>query len=82
MVGDKVFQIERHLNIPNGEWKWEAVVTKIEKSYIETVSERDHTLEWLLELTNKLAGNHRSFNKVWTKNYYSPDGKINIEKYG
>lgn len=80
-IGDKIYQVERHPSMPNGKSLWKAEVTKIETNYIETVCERDNTLEWLLELTKKLANNHRTFNKVWTKNYYGPDGSINVEKY-
>jgi hypothetical protein len=80
-VGDSVYTIERCKSYPDGVWKWESKVTGIsESSCIETVFERDYKLQWLLELTKDLAPNHRTYAKTWTKNYFAPDGTINIEQ--
>lgn len=79
-VGDKVYQVERSPKIPGGKWQWEAVVTKIDPAYIETAFERDSSLEWLQEIIESLAPNQRTYGKITMKNYYAPDGTINIEK--
>jgi hypothetical protein len=79
-VGDEVYTIERHKNLPNGSYKWKSKVIKIEPNYIETVYERDYKLEWLLDLCENLASNHRTFDTQYVKNYFSPDGVINIEE--
>ena len=80
-IGDNVFQIERHPTMPNGEWKWNAIVTKIESNYIETTFERDRNLEWLQELVKKLSPIHRTYQRNWIKNYDGTDGTINIERW-
>jgi hypothetical protein len=78
-VGDSVYTIDRHKNIPGGSWKWKSEITIIESSYIETVYRRERGLAWLEAAILKLAPNHRTFEKTWSKNYFAPDGSINIE---
>lgn len=78
-VGDKVWQIENCRDFPNGTWKWEAIVVKAESNYIETEYCRDRNLLWLQELVKKLSPHHRTYERTWEKNYFSPDGSINIE---
>ena len=79
-VGDEVYTIERNPNIPGGSWKWRSIIVKIESNYIETTYCRERGLDWLEAATLKLSANHRTFNKTWSKNYYGPDGSINVEK--
>ena len=79
-IGDFVYYIENHPGIPGGKWKWKAEVVKIESNYIETVHQRERGLAWLEAVTLKLASNHRTFSKTWNKNYFGPEGGINIEK--
>ena len=78
-IGDIVYTIERHKDIPGGEWKWKSVVTKIESNYIETEFERER-LDWLEELTKKLAVHHRTYQKQFVKNYFY-NNEINITQY-
>jgi hypothetical protein len=80
-IGDYVFQIEKHPEIPGGIWKWKAKVVAIESNYIETEYARDRSVEWLRAITNRLAPNHRTYNTGWCKNYYDPKGCINLEPY-
>lgn len=80
-VGDKVYSIERHPRLPNGSWKWESVIIKIESNYIETEYKRVE-YDWLIEMTKNLAPHHRTFSKQTVKNYFGPDGSINIEHFG
>ena len=79
-VGDLVYTIERHKNCPNGLWKWESTVIAIDSGYIETKYSRPMDLAWLNELVKQLAPNHRTFDTQYIKNYFGPDGSINIER--
>ena len=84
-IGDKVFQIERHKNIPNGFWKWKGFVMKIESNYIEVKYHRE-PVAWLeearLEMKKKAQGNiDKTYDESWVKNYFAPDGTINIERW-
>lgn len=76
-IGDKVVTLEI---TPHKMWKWESVISKIEKGYIETKYVRDWNDLELLELCKNLAPNHRTFSEQTVKNYFGPDGSINIEK--
>lgn len=78
-VGDKVYTIERHANMPGGSYKWKSEITIIESSYIETMYRRERGLAWLEGACLKLSVIHRTFEKTWSKNYFAPDGTINIE---
>ncbi len=78
-IGDSVLTIERHPNYPNGIWKWESRVVAVENNYIETTYERPRDLDWLKELVKNLDPLHRTFERTWIKNYYAPDGTINVE---
>lgn len=80
-VGDDVFQVEKHPTMPNGEWHWKAKIIKIESNYIETEYCRDRNLEWLMVLTKKLAPHHRTYSPQFCKNYFSPNGEINLKPY-
>jgi hypothetical protein len=79
-VGDSVYTIERCKSYPDGVWKWVSKVTVVESNYIETVFERDYNLEWLREATKNLVPYHRTYQKTTIKNYFVPDGTINIEQ--
>ena len=72
-IGDKVLTLERN-------FKWASVVISIELNYIETKFMRDYNNEELILLTKNLAPNHRTFSTNFVKNYFGPDGSINIEK--
>jgi hypothetical protein len=76
-VNDKVLSIERFGDLI---FKWESTVIAIESNYIETTYVRDYRNEILMELCKKLAPNHRTFSKQYVRNYYAPDGSINIEE--
>ena len=76
-IGDEVINIERN---GNRIWKWKAKVIAIESNYIETTYARDWKNEELLALCKNLAPNHRTFSTQYVKNYFAPDGTINIEK--
>jgi hypothetical protein len=83
-VGDKVFQVERNKLIPTGFWKWKGVVTKIESNFIEVKYCRE-PVDWLEDLRVKMKKNSNSnidstYNDNWIKNYFAPDGTINIEQ--
>jgi hypothetical protein len=86
-VGDIVYTIERHKDIPNGEWAWKSKVVRIESNYIETEFCREPE-PWLLELLDKqisegiLSSRARSFtfNKITIKNYFNPiTNEINVK---
>ena len=79
-IGDEVITIERNGLLPNGFYGWKSIVVKIETNYIETEYTRDRNLDWLNELVKKLSPIHRTFIKQTCKNYFAPDGTINIEK--
>lgn len=76
-VGDKVLTLERNVY---GVWKWESEVISTANNYIETLYRRDENNEMLTELVAKLAPNHRTYMRQWVKNYFGPDGSINIEE--
>ena len=78
-VGDTVWQVETHPNMPNGRWKWQATIINIADNYIETKFHRDPNLEWLKALVQRLAPNHRTYNTQCQKNYFDPLGNIAIE---
>ena len=79
-VGDLVYTIERHKNCPDGLWKWKSTIIAIDECYVETTYSRSWDLKWLNDLANNLAPNHRTFDTQYIKNYFGPDGSINIEK--
>lgn len=70
-IGDKVLTIERH-------FKWVSEIITIESNYIETAYHRDRNNEEINELIIDLAKNHRSYSKLFVKNYFGIDGNINI----
>jgi hypothetical protein len=83
-VGDKVFQVEINKLIPTGSHKWKGVVVSIESNYIEVKSNRE-PIDWLEDLRVKMKkGSSNNFDSTYstnfTKNYFAPDGMINIEK--
>lgn len=84
-IGDTVWQIEMNKSIPNGFHKWKGKIVKIETGYIEVKWQREPTL--FLEETRKemKKGSSNNFDRTyfeqWTKNYFAPDGSINIEQY-
>ena len=83
-VGDSVWQIERHPKIPDGFHKCKGVVVKIEPNYIEVKWMREPTAyieDLRREMKKNSVGNmDATYNFQFTKNYFSPDGSINIEK--
>ena len=84
-IGDMVFQVERHKIAPDGICKWKGIVTKIEKNYIEVKHHREPTA-WLedarSEMKRNASGNiDKTYDDTWTKNYFAPDGSININRY-
>lgn len=68
-VGDKVLAVERWLETVN---KFEAVVSEIADGYIVTKHRRPLRGEWSHYI--------HVYNEITTKNYFSPDGEINIEQ--
>jgi hypothetical protein len=75
-IGDKVIQLER-----SGKrvWKWEATVLYTSSVYVETSVVRDIYNAELAELVKRLSPIHRTYEKTFTKNYFAPDGTINLE---
>lgn len=85
-VGDPVHQIE--VGSDGNIYKWKGKVFAIESNYIEVEYNRDFNNEDYLNLIQKLLKDgklsviHRTFERTWIKNYFSPDGTINIEEIG
>jgi len=80
-VGDKVIQIER---TSFGDFKHEAIVTKIDDAFIETCYCRHPYPEIIALVENliskgKLTTYHRTWGKIWHKNYFHPKNLIDIE---
>ena len=81
-ISDKVYQIEYHNKIPNGSHSWKGIVTLIESNYIEVKWTREPT-DWLEDARREMKkGSSNNFDRTyfenWTKNYFDPNGKINI----
>ena len=69
VAGSKVLVIERWMNEVN---KFEGEVAEVTNAYIETKHRRPLRGDW----------NHyfHVYDEIKTKNYFSPDGEINIEQ--
>jgi len=80
VVGDEVYTIERNWKIPGETWKWKSTIVALNKSYIETVYCRERGVPWLEKMVADLTVNHRTYERTWVKNYFAPDGTINIQK--
>lgn len=80
-VGDEVIQIDR---TSIGDFRYKAIVVRIENNFIETTYER-YPYPEIIELVErlmkqgKLSVLHRTFHKTWNKNYYDSLGNIDIE---
>ncbi len=72
-VGDKCIVIER---TTNEIFEWDAEITIVEKSFIETKHRRSYISnpEWIKYI--------RAYELTWVKHYFHPDNKlINIKMY-
>ena len=80
-VGDKVMEIEIHPSLPNGRYTWMGEVTIINSAFIEVKWSREYGQDWLNNLTAGLGNNHHTYAATWTKHYFHPDDKVNIEPF-
>ncbi len=75
-VGDKVLTVERSHKYPNGFYLWPSIITAVTSSYIETKYRRTQEI-WLLKSLDEKESYH-TFDEITVRNYFAPNGKINI----
>lgn len=68
-VGDTVITIDNNI-------EYLSTITQIESNYIETTYTRSYNPEWVIYDTEK--GN-RCYKPQHVKNYFGPNGEINIK---
>lgn len=79
--GDIVYQIERNGHIPGGSYRWKGKVLEVTDIYVYVEYSRDWSLDWLIELCKDLLPSHRTYAMMYERNYFGPNGDINIEPY-
>lgn len=79
--GDKVITVERYAvrvddEVEVREYEHVSEVVRVESNYVETKYERSYNPEW-----HRADGSlifERAYHMTWVKNYFDPNGEINI----